>query len=80
MSESFDPEDIEEIEQRFNAVIQDSEEGYVMELMFSRADGKDMIKTWVKAMMGDPAAMTDCFVNYSMIMEEVKNALVEDDR
>lgn len=80
MSESFDPDDIEEIEQRFNAVIQDSEEGYVMELMFSRADGKDMIKTWVRAMMGDTKAAAECFANYSLIMEEVKNALTDDDR
>ncbi len=77
-NDDFDPEDIAELENSFNSVIRDAEEGYLMELMFSRADGREMVETWVRAMLGDIYAMVDCFKNYSMIMEEVKEALKED--
>lgn len=80
MSNDFDPDDIADLEETLNAVIRDSEEGYAMELMFSRADGREMVKAWVKAMMGDPLALIECFRNYSLIMEEVRTALAEDDR
>lgn len=51
-----------------------------MELMFSRADAREMLETWVKAMLGDVYAMSDCFRNYSLIMQEVKEALEMDER
>lgn len=79
-NEDFDPDDIAELEHKFNSVVSDSEEGYAMELMFSRADAREMLATWVKAMLGVPHAMADCFRNYSLIMEEVKNALEMDER
>ena len=79
-NDDFNPDDIEEIENAFKSVIRDSEEGYAMELMFSRADGQEMIRTWIKALMGDPLAVIDCFRNFSLIMEEVKIALELDER
>lgn len=79
-NEDFDPNDIAELEHKFNSVVSDSEEGYAMELMFSRADAREMLATWVQAMLGDPYAMADCFRNYSLIMQEVKVALEMDER
>jgi hypothetical protein len=79
-NEEFNPDDIAEIESSLEAVVRDSAEGYMMELIFSRADAREMMATWVQALLGDPFAMADCFRNYSLIMEEVKEALAADDR
>jgi len=79
-NDDFNPDDVAEIENTLEAIVKDSEEGYMMELVFSRADAREMIETWVKAMLGDVYAMADCFRNYSLIMQEVKEALEMDER
>lgn len=75
----LDPDDIADLEASFSSIIKDTHEGYVLELMFSRADGRDMVEAWNKACLGDPDAMSICFANYSMIMVEVRAAIDEDD-
>jgi len=78
-SEFLDPDDIADLEATFSSIIKDTNEGYVLELMFSRADGRDMVEAWNKACLGDEEAIAACFVNYSMIIVEVRAAIDEDD-
>ena len=40
--EPFDPDDLAEMSARFSGIIKDSDEGYVMEFIISKADAKEM--------------------------------------
>jgi|DEB19_MinimDraft_3_1074340.scaffolds.fasta_scaffold01824_3 hypothetical protein len=77
--EEFDPDDIEELNATFDALIHDAEAGFTIEFICSRMGAKDLVRTWLKAAMGDQKAMKSCFKEYSKIMEHLIIALKEED-
>lgn len=74
----FDPKDIEELEDIFVSVLEDHEEGYSVEVIVSRAQARDMVANWVQAMMGDPYAVAQSFIEYSQIVTCLMEALQQD--
>lgn len=77
--EGFDPKDLEDLETKFTRITKDSAVGYTVEFIMTRLAAKDMVETWLNAMMGDREAIRTCMQNYSYIVEEVMNALQMDD-
>lgn len=76
----FNPDDLAELEERFEHVISDSENGYILELLISRINAKGLLKTWIEACLGDTVSMRASMYEYGKIMQELKDAMVEDDR
>lgn len=76
----FNPDDINELEERFGRIVSDSENGYVMELLVSRDSAKGLLKCWIAACLGDQSAMKESMAEYGRIMQELKEALKEDER
>jgi hypothetical protein len=76
----FNPDDLAELEKRFEHVISDSENGYILELLISRANAKGLLKTWIEACLGDTVSMRAAMHEYGRIMQELKDAMVDDDR
>lgn len=76
----FNPDDLAELEERFEHVISDSENGYILELLISRANAKGLLKTWIEACLGDTVSMRASMHEYGRIMQELKDAMVDDDR
>ena len=76
----FNPDDLAELEERFEHVISDSENGYILELLISRANAKGLLKTWIEACLGDTVSMRAAMYEYGRIMQELKDAMVDDDR
>jgi len=74
------PDDMAELEERFEHVISDSENGYILELLISRANAKGLLKTWIEACLGDTVSMRAAMHEYGRIMQELKDAMADDDR
>jgi hypothetical protein len=77
--DGFDPKDLEDLETKFTRITKDSAVGYTVEFIMTRLAAKDMVETWLNAMMGDRDAIRTCMENYSYIVEEVMNALQMDE-
>lgn len=77
--ELFTPEDMTEMMQRFRRVEDDTKTGYLIELHISRAAAREMVETWLEGLMGNKKALSVCFDNYSYLVEEIMQALQEDD-
>ena len=75
----IDPKLLEELEATFDRVVSDTENGYSIELIMSRATARDIVANWVKAMMGDSEAVAQSFYEYSQIVTSMMQALQEDD-
>ena len=76
----FDPNDMAELEERFDHVVSDSENGYILELLISRINAKGLLKTWIQACLGDTVSMRAAMYEYGRIMQELKDAMADDDR
>lgn len=76
---SFDPNDMNELEEKFESIIKDSEEGYVVELHMSRLAAKELIAIWKRALTGDEDAIMECFGNYSYMIAEIIVAVKDDE-
>lgn len=76
----FDPEDLEELNNLFARVTRDADQGYTMEFSISRLQARELLGMWIRAQFGDPMAMWNCLGEYGKIMDELKNALDNDDR
>ncbi len=77
--DGFDPKDLEDLETKFTRITKDSAVGYTVEFIMTRLAAKDMVETWLNAMMGDRDAIRTCMQNYSYIVEEIMNALQMDE-
>lgn len=75
----FDPQDLEDLETKFTRITKDSTVGYTVEFIMTRLAAKDMVETWLNAMMGDRDAIRTCMQNYSYIVEEIITALQMDE-
>lgn len=76
----INPDDFAELEERFDHVISDSENGYILELLISRINAKGLLKTWIQACLGDTISMRAAMHEYGRIMQELKDAMADDDR
>jgi hypothetical protein len=76
----INPDDFAELEERFDHVISDSENGYILELLISRINAKGLLKTWIQACLGDTDSMRAAMHEYGRIMQELKDAMADDDR
>jgi hypothetical protein len=79
MSDSFDPDDMEEMNQRFDSIIRESTESYVLEFTISKTYAKQLIKEWVQACMGMEESYEACFAEYSNIMQNLIMEMKEDE-
>lgn len=79
VSDQFDPDDITELEEKFESIIKDSEIGYVVELHMTRFAAKELVKVWINALMGDEDAVIESLGHYAYMISEVMEALKEDD-
>lgn len=75
---NIDPKLLEELEDTFDRVVSDTENGYSIELIMSRAVARDIVANWIKAMMGHSDAVATCFYEYSQIVSSIMQALKED--
>lgn len=78
IEEEFNPDDIAYLDKKFAKIVKDTQEGYTIELQVSRLGAKDLVKDWVKAMMGNRAALNSCMKNYSHIINELMAELESD--
>lgn len=77
--EPFDPDDLAEMSARFSGIIKDSDEGYVMEFIISKADAKEMSICWAAARRGDKLSIAMCLSEFGKIVSELEQALRRDD-
>lgn len=80
MTDNFDPSDMEELDKKFDQIIKDTENGYVVEFHMTRLAARDMVKEWMQALLGDPVAAENCLQNYSYIVTCIMDELKKDDR
>jgi hypothetical protein len=71
----FDPDDLAEMSARFSGIIKDSDEGYVMEFIISKADAKEMSACWAAAKRGDKLSISLCLGEFGKIVAELEQAL-----
>lgn len=74
----FNPDDMREMNKKFEQIIRDSDRGYCVELHLTVLAARDMVKEWVQAIMGDEEAIKNCASNYSYIMTQIMEALQQD--
>jgi len=77
--DGFDPNDLSDLESAFTRITHDSSVGYTIEFIMTKLAARDMVETWLNALMGDRDAIRTCMANYSYIVEEVMHALQQDD-
>lgn len=71
MSDFFDPDDMEEMNRRFESIIRESNEAYVLEFTISKQYAKQLVREWVEACMGFDESYDKCFAEYSNIMQNL---------
>lgn len=80
MSDSdFNPDDMRELDKKFHQIIRDSDRGYCIEIHVTALAAQDMVKEWIKSILGDEKATQNCMQNYSYIMTEMVEELKKDD-
>lgn len=75
----FDPDDMSELEGIFAQMVEDNEQGYVMEFVISKLAAKELVAIWDNAMFGDPSSVQLCLMEYGKIMQELADALSNSD-
>lgn len=75
----FDPDDMSELEGIFAQMVEDNEQGYVMEFVISKLAAKELVAIWDNAMFGDPSSIQLCLMEYGKIMQELADALSNSD-
>lgn len=76
----FDPDDIAELDELFTKITRESTDGFYIEMFISKLSARTMIKTWLEAILGAPAAVKECLTNYGYIVDELIKALEEDEQ
>ena len=78
--DNFDPYDMEELNKKFDQIIRDTENGYVIEFHMSRLAAREMVEEWVQAILGVPESTRRCMENYSYIVTCIMDELKKDDQ
>ena len=76
----FNPDDMDEMSEKFARLMFDSDKGYTLEFSISRLQAKDLMQMWTKACLGSPESIADCLIEYGKIMLELQYALTNDER
>jgi hypothetical protein len=76
----FNPDDMDEMSEKFARLMFDSDKGYTLEFSISRLQAKDLMQMWTKACLGSHEAIADCLIEYGKIMLELQYALSNDER
>lgn len=71
MSNEFNPEDMDDMSERFARIEREEHSGYRMEFILSKETAELMIKEWNQAKKGSITASTACWDRYAYIMEEI---------
>lgn len=79
MSDMFDPDELEEIEQRLEAVVANENEGYEMLFFINKNDALDLVETYKAAVQGEPMAMARCWTEFAQIMERLEVSIRDAD-
>jgi len=79
MSDMFDPDDLEEIESRLEAVIANEHEGYEMLFFINKNDALDLVETYKAAVKGEPMAMARCWTEFAQIMQRLEASIHDAD-
>lgn len=78
-SEGIDPESLQELQDAFDSTIKRSEMGYMIELYVGRFDAEEMVKGWVRGVLGNDDELEKCMMNYSHIMQQLMAQMKKDD-
>ena len=78
-SDGIDPESMKEVEAMMEAIARKNEQGYMIELYVSRLEAEDMVKGWMRGLMGSDEELELCLRNYSYIMVKLMNQMKRDD-
>lgn len=76
--ENFNPDDMEDMDKRFDQIIRDTENGYCVEFHLTRLAARDMVKEWMQALLGDQEAAKGCMQTYSYIASCIMEELQKD--
>jgi len=79
MSDMFDPDDIEEIEARLEAVVANEHEGYEMLFFISKNDALDLVEAYRAAVQGEPMALARCWTEFGQIMLRLEASIHDTD-
>lgn len=79
MSDMFDPDDVEEIEERLEAVVANEHEGYEMLFFINKNDALDLVETYRSAVKGEPMAMARCWTEFGQIMARLEASIYDAD-
>lgn len=83
----FDPFDMAELEDMFDRVMEEQKRlkahstvnGYSLEFSVSADAARAMLRTWLRACLGDDESRELCFKQYSEIMRQLHELVSEDD-
>lgn len=79
MSDMFDPDELEEIEQRLEAVVANENEGYEMLFFINKNDALDLVESYRAAVQGEPMSMARCWTEFAQIMTRLEASIYDAD-
>ena len=79
MSDMFDPDEVQEIEQRLEAVVANENEGYEMLFLINKNDAIDLVEAYRAAVQGEPMAMARCWTEFGQIMLRLEASIRDTD-
>lgn len=71
MSDEFNPEDMDDLAERFARIEREEHSGYRMEFILTKETAQQMIKEWNQAKKGSITASNACWDRYAYIMGEI---------
>jgi hypothetical protein len=78
-SDGIDPESLDDLQAAFDSTLRRSQMGYMIELYVGRFDAEEMVKGWVRGVLGDDEELERCMHNYSYIMRQLMAQMKKDD-
>lgn len=76
--EDFDPEALEEMAERLDAVARGEAEGYELTFFISENEALDLLDTFDDAFRGDMVAQTKCWGEFMKIINKLREAVDSD--
>ena len=76
--EDFDPEAMDEMSARLDAVARGEAEGYELVFFISENDAFDLLDSFDDAFRGDPKAQIKCWGEFAKIINKLREAVDSD--
>lgn len=78
--ENFNPADMEELNKKFDQIIRDTENGYIVEFHITRLAAREMAEEWLEAVLGVEESAKACMQNYGYIVTCIMDEMKKDDQ